>query len=96
MEQIIHDPASGQLLSGSFMDYCLPRAGDLPSFLGRLDDRPTGGNPLGVKGAGEAGTTPATAVVVSAATDALREYGVTHPEMPLTPERIWRAIRDAA
>ena len=96
MEQIIHDPASGQLLSGSFMDYCLPRAGDLPSFLGRLDDRPTGGNPLGVKGAGEAGTTPATAVVVSAATDALREYGVAHLEMPLTPERIWRAIRDAA
>ena len=92
-EQTVHDPGSGQLLSGSFMDYCLPRADDLPSFSGRVDGRPTANNPLGVKGAGEAGTTPATAVIVSAATDALREYGVTHLEMPLTPERIWRAIR---
>ena len=95
MEQIVYDTESGQLLSGSFMDYCLPRADDLPSFLGRLNDCPTANNPLGVKGAGETGTTPATAVVVSAATDALREYGVTHLEMPLTPERVWRAIRDA-
>ena len=93
MERTVYDPASGQLLTGSLMDYCLPRADDLPSFGGRLNDLPTEGNPLGVKGAGEAGTTPATAVVVSAATDALREYGVTHLEMPLTPERIWRAIR---
>ena len=95
MEQIVYDTESGQLLSGSFMDYCLPRADDLPSFLGRLNDCPTANNPLGVKGAGETGTTPATAAVVSAATDALREYGVTHLEMPLTPERVWRAIRDA-
>ncbi len=92
-ERTVHDPGSGQLLSGSFMDYCLPRADDLPSFSGRVDGRPTANNPLGVKGAGEAGTTPATAVIVSAATDALRGYGVTHLEMPLTPERIWRAIR---
>ncbi len=95
MEQTVYDAESGQLLSGSFMDYSLPRADDLPSFLGRLNDCPTANNPLGVKGAGEAGTTPATAAVVSAATDALREYGVTHLEMPLTPERVWRAIRDA-
>ena len=95
MEQTVYDAESGQLLSGSFMDYCLPRADDLPSFLGRLNDCPTANNPLGVKGAGETGTTPATAAVVSAATDALREYGVTHLEMPLTPERVWRAIRDA-
>ena len=95
MEQTVYDAESGQLLSGSFMDYCLPRADDLPSFLGRLNDCPTANNPLGVKGAGEAGTTPATAAVVSAATDALREYGVTHLEMPLTPERVWRAIQDA-
>ena len=77
------------------MDYCLPRADDLPWFSGRIDGRATAGNPLGVKGAGETGTTPATAAVVSAATDALREYGVAHLEMPLTPERIWRAIRRA-
>ena len=94
-EQTVYDPASGQLLSGSFMDYCLPRADDLPSFSGHIDGRPTGNNPLGVKGAGEAGTTPATAVIVSAATDALREYGVAHLEMPLTPERIWRALQAA-
>ena len=75
------------------MDYCLPRADDLPSFSGRLNDRPTKNNPLGVKGAGETGTTPATAVIVSAATDALREHGVAHLEMPLTSERIWRALR---
>ena len=95
MERTVYDAESGQLLSGSLMDYCLPRADDLPSFLGRLNDRPTEGNPLGVKGAGETGTTPATAVVVSAATDALREYGVAHLEMPLTPEQVWRAIRGA-
>lgn len=92
-EGTVYDPESGQLLSGSFMDYCLPRADDLPSFSGRLNDRPTKNNPLGVKGAGETGTTPATAAVVSAATDALREYGVAHLEMPLTSERIWRALR---
>ena len=92
-ERIVYEPASGQLLSGSFMDYCLPRADDLPSFSGAIDGRPTESNPLGVKGAGETGTTPATAAIVSAATDALREYGVAHLEMPLTPERIWRAIR---
>ena len=95
MERTVYDPASGQLLTGSLMDYCLPRADDLPSFAGRLNDRPTEGNPLGVKGAGETGTTPATAVIVSAVTDALREYGVAHLEMPLTPEQVWRAIRDA-
>ena len=94
-EETVYDPESGQLLSGSFMDYCLPRADDLPSFAGRLNDRPTENNPLGVKGAGETGTTPATAVIVSAATDALREYGVAHLEMPLTPERVWRALRGA-
>lgn len=92
-ERTVHDAETGQLLTGSLMDYCLPRAGDLPAFSGLIDGRPTANNPLGVKGAGEAGTTPATAVVVSAATDALREYGVAHLEMPLTPERIWRAIR---
>ena len=95
MERTVYDPASGQLLTGSLMDYCLPRADDLPSFAGRLNDRPTEGNPLGVKGAGETGTTPATAVIVSAATDALREYGVRHLKMPLTPEQVWRAIRGA-
>ena len=92
-ERTAYDPDSGQLLTGSFMDYCLPRADDLPSFSGRVDGRPTASNPLGVKGAGEAGTTPATAAVVGAATDALREHGVTHLEMPLTAESIWRAIR---
>ncbi len=94
-ERTLYDPGSGQLLSGSLMDYCLPRAADLPSFSCILDSRPTASNPLGVKGAGETGITPATAAIVSAATDALREEGIADLEMPLTPESIWRAIRAA-
>ena len=95
LEQVVYDQTSGQLLSGSLMDYCLPRADDLPSFVTRIDGCPTTSNSLGVKGAGEAGTTAATAVVLSAATDALKELGVETLSMPLTPERVWRAIRSA-
>lgn len=93
LEQVVYDQASGQLLSGSLMDYALPRADDLPSFVTRIDGCPTSSNPLGIKGAGEAGTTAATAVILSATTDALNELGVQNLSMPLTPERIWRAIR---
>ena len=94
-EQAVYEPDTGQLLTGTLMDYGLPRADDVPSLEGWLDVHPTGSNPLGVKGAGEAGITPTTAALVSAAVDALRDYGVTHLDMPLTPERIWRAIRAA-
>jgi carbon-monoxide dehydrogenase large subunit len=89
-----YDPVSGQLLAGSMMDYAMPRAPMLPSFVTDLSETLAPGNPLGVRGGGEGGTTPALAVVVNAVVDALSEYGVTHLEMPLTAERVWRAIRD--
>ncbi len=92
-EQSAYDAGSGQLICGSFMDYCLPRASDLPAFLCMAVGLAAPSNPLGVKGAGEAGTTPATAAVVGAIADALRDHGVTHLDMPVTSERIWRAIR---
>ena len=93
-EQCIYDAETGQFLSGSFLDYCMPRADDLPSFGVVLNDaHPAPSNPLGVKGAGEAGTTPACAAIVGAVVDALRDQGVRHLEMPLTPERILKAIR---
>lgn len=93
MEHGIYDAHTGQVLTGSFLDYCLPRADDLPSFSTALNDaHPTKSNPLGVKGAGEAGTTPATAALVNAVVDALRDHGIRHLEMPLTPERVFRAL----
>jgi carbon-monoxide dehydrogenase large subunit len=88
-----YDPDSGQLLAGSMMDYAMPRAHMLPSFTTELSETPAPGNPLGVRGGGEGGTTPALAAVVNAVVDALSDYGVTHLEMPVTPERVWRAIR---
>jgi carbon-monoxide dehydrogenase large subunit len=93
-EHSVYDPASGQLLAGSFMDYAMPRAHMLPSFDTELSETHAPGNPLGVRGGGEGGTTPSLAVVVNAAVDALADFGVTHLEMPLTAERIWRAIRN--
>ena len=91
-ELTAYDPDSGQLLTGSFMDYCLPRAGDVPDLDVRFVEIPCTTNPLGVKGAGEAGTTGAPPAVVNAVVDALREFGVRHIDMPLTPLRVWRAI----
>ncbi|HVA14780.1 MAG TPA: xanthine dehydrogenase family protein molybdopterin-binding subunit [Stellaceae bacterium] len=91
MEAIVFD-ASGQILTGSFMDYAMPRADDLPPFAVMQNDIPAQSNPLGVKGAGEAGVTPATSAVINAVVDAL---GIPHIEMPATPERVWRALRDA-
>jgi aerobic carbon-monoxide dehydrogenase large subunit len=87
--------AQGQLLSASFMDYAMPRADMLPSFTTDISQVLTPTNPLGVRGAGEGGTTGALGAVVNAVVDALAEFGVTHIEMPVTPERIWRAIQSA-
>ncbi len=84
--------AQGQFLSGSFMDYAMPRADALPSFTTDISQVLTPTNKLGVRGAGEGGTTGALGAVVNAAVDALSEFGVTHIEMPITPERVWRAI----
>ncbi|MEQ9639157.1 MAG: xanthine dehydrogenase family protein molybdopterin-binding subunit [Alphaproteobacteria bacterium] len=94
-EDIAYDPESGQLLSGSLMDYWLPRAADLPAFDVALDGVPTTANALGVKGTGQAGCISAPPTVVNAILDALAPLGVTDIEMPATPERVWRAIRDA-
>jgi carbon-monoxide dehydrogenase large subunit len=76
------------------MDYAMPRADALPSFRTELMEVLSPSNPLGVRAGGEGGTTPALGAVVNAVVDALRDYGVTHLDMPLTPEKIWRAIRD--
>ena len=95
MEHMIYDPDGGQLTSGSFMDYAMPRADDICSIEIHSRPVPTKTNPLGVKGAGEAGTVGALPVIMNAALDALRPLGITHIEMPLTSEKIWRAIRDA-
>jgi len=91
-ENCVYDRETGQLLSGSLLDYALPRADRLPFFTTELSEVPTPTHPLGIRPAGEGGTTPALGVVVNAAVDALGEFGVTHIEMPLTPERVWRAI----
>jgi carbon-monoxide dehydrogenase large subunit len=91
-EHAYYDPITGQLLAGSLQDYAMPRAGLLPSFTTELSETLAPGNPLGVRAGGEGGTTPTLAVVVNAVVDALADYGVTHIEMPVTPERVWRAI----
>jgi len=91
-EQIVYDRESGQLLTGSFMDYAMPKAAWLPFFDTELSEVPSPTHPLGMRPAGEGGTTPALGVVVNAIVDALSEFGVTHIEMPATPERVWRAV----
>jgi aerobic carbon-monoxide dehydrogenase large subunit len=85
----------GQLLSGSYQDYCLPRASDVPSFGFQSHPVPARTNPLGAKGCGEAGCAGSLPAVMNALVDALAEYGVGHIDMPATPERIWRAIQAA-
>ena len=77
------------------MDYALPRADLFPPFTAEISEVPSTSNPLGLRGGGEGGTTPALAVVVNAIVDALAELGVEHIEMPATPERVWRAINQA-
>ncbi|WP_343035220.1 xanthine dehydrogenase family protein molybdopterin-binding subunit [Halovulum dunhuangense] len=95
-EHLQHDADTGQLLTASFMDYAMPRAGDLPGIEVLSHPVPTRANPLGVKGAGEAGTVGALAAVMSAVRDALAPAGVGHIDMPATPGRIWAALRDSA
>jgi aerobic carbon-monoxide dehydrogenase large subunit len=97
LEEVVYDPDTGQPLTGSLMDYCLPRADNVPSMVVEYDESsPTTRNPLGVKGAGEAGCCGAPAAIVNAVLDALGEYGVTHIDMPLTPMKVWRAINGIA
>jgi len=93
MEDVRYDAETGQLVTSSFLDYCMPRADDFSMIEVKSNPVPTDTNPLGVKGAGEAGNVGALPAVTNAVVDALSEFGVTHIEMPATPERIWRAIR---
>ncbi len=95
MEQVVYDPESGQLLTGSFMDYAMPRASDVCNLEVGSNPVPTRRNPLGVKGAGEAGTVGALAAVMNAVLDALAPLGILELEMPVTSERVWRAISKA-
>ena len=92
-ETVAYDGA-GQVLNASFMDYAVPRADSVPGFDVAFAEDPTGGNALRVKGGGEAGITPALAAAINAVVDALSEYGVAHIEMPVTPARVWEAIRE--
>jgi carbon-monoxide dehydrogenase large subunit len=95
MENTVYDADSGQLVTASLMDYALPRAGDMPDFKFETRNVQCKVNPLGVKGAGEAGAIGSCPAVMNAVIDALwRGYGVDHLDMPATPERIWRAIED--
>ena len=95
LERTVFDPDSGQLLTGSLTDYCLPRADDLPAIEFAYNVVPCRTNPLGVKGAGEAGAIGAPPALVNAVVDALAELGIEHLDMPLTPERLWHAIHAA-
>jgi carbon-monoxide dehydrogenase large subunit len=93
-EQAVYDPESGQLLTGSLMDYCVPRADQFPPLANAFDESvPCTTNLLGVKGCGELGTIGAVPAVVHAVLDALAGHGVAHLEMPLTPEKVWRALQ---
>jgi len=92
----IHFSPEGQLVSGSFMDYAMPRATDLSAIEVKSNPVPTKTNPLGVKGAGEAGSVGAMPAVSNAVADALSGLGIRHVEMPITPERVWRAIKERA
>jgi carbon-monoxide dehydrogenase large subunit len=94
-ERVAYDPETGQLLSGSLMDYALPRAADLPPLVVDTHEVLCRTNPIGVKGAGEGGATGAPPAVINALLDALAEAGVTHIDMPATPEAIWRALNAA-
>ncbi len=94
-EAMVYDAATGQLHSGSFMDYAMPRADDVPGFEVDSHEVPTKINPLGAKGVGEAGTVGALPALLNAVNDALAPLGVRHLDMPVTPERVWRAIHDA-
>jgi len=94
-EEMVYDRETGQLLAGSFMDYAMPRADDLPALEVGSHEVPTQVNPLGAKGVGEAGTVGALPAVVNAVNDALAPLGVRHLDMPVTAERVWRAIREA-
>src|SRR5947199_5272614 len=96
LERTVYDPESGQFLTVNLTDYAIPHADDLPALEFSYNIVPCKTNPLGVKGAGEAGAIGAPPALVNAVVDAVAELGIDHLDMPLTRERLWRALRDAA
>jgi aerobic carbon-monoxide dehydrogenase large subunit len=94
MENTVYND-EGQPITGSFMDYAMPRASDVPNFVTEHHPVPAKTNPLGIKGCGEAGCAGALVSVMNAIVDALSEYGIYHIDMPVTPEKVWQAIREA-
>ena len=95
LEAAVYEPGSGQLISASFLDYAVPRADHFPHLEVALTEDPTKGNALRVKGGGEAGITPSSAVLLNAVIDALSGLGIEHMDPPATPQRVWQAIRAA-
>ena len=96
LEECRYDTDSGQLVTGSFMDYCMPRADDMMDISFAMHNVPCTTNPMGLKGCGEAGAIGAPPAVINAVLDALKPFGVGHIDMPATPEKIWRAVQDAS
>jgi len=96
LERCVYEGDSGQLVTGTLTDYALPRADDLPALEFSYNVVPCRTNPLGIKGAGEAGAIGAPPALVNAVIDALGTLGIGRLDMPLTPETVWRALRDAA
>ena len=96
LEHIVYDPNDGQLLSGSFMDYAMPRASDFCDIKSEFCCVPSTTNPLGVKGVGESGTIGSPPAVMNAILDALRPLGINHLDMPATSQRVWTAIHNAS
>ena len=94
LKEDINFDADGQLTTGSFMDYAMPRAHDFPMVEVKANPVPTKTNPIGAKGAGEAGCVGAMPAVANAVVNALAEFGIRHIEMPATPERVWRVINN--
>jgi carbon-monoxide dehydrogenase large subunit len=94
-EEVVYDRDTGQLMTGSFMDYCMPRAGLVPAIRMQDSPVPSANNVLGVKGVGESGCTASIPSLANAVVDALRPLGVAHLDMPLTPAKIWHAIQTA-
>ncbi|MDX1711356.1 MAG: molybdopterin cofactor-binding domain-containing protein, partial [Rhodovibrionaceae bacterium] len=95
LERTVYDTESGQLLTGSYMDYCLPRADDMPQIELTFENVPCTTNPMGIKGSGEAGAIGAPPAIINALVDALRPLGVRHIDMPATTEKLWRIMQDA-
>ena len=94
-EDVHYDRETGQLLTGSLLDYAVPRADTMPAIRSCFQETPSPTNPLGVKGIGESGTIGAPPTIVHAVLDALAPFGITHLDMPLTPPKIWAAIQQA-